>query len=110
MPEEVPEVVGLVDVPVVVVGAEVGVDVGVEVGVGVDVGVDVGVPDVGLEVPEEVSEEVSEAPPELVGSFPTQLESEPELIVNGAELAVVPVLSRRVRPMDVPAAMFTVHV
>lgn len=34
----------------------------------------------------------------------------PGLMVNGAEEAVVPVLSRMVRPTEVPAAILTTHV
>lgn len=39
-----------------------------------------------------------------------QAEEDPGLIVNAADCAMAPVLSRRVRPMEVPAAMFAVHV
>jgi len=41
-------------------------------------------------------------PPEDAEFLPTQLLSLPELIEKAAELAVAPVLSRRVKPMDVP--------
>jgi len=49
-------------------------------------------------------------PLEDAGLFPTQLESGPSLILKGADEAVVPVLSRTVRPICVPAAIFTSHV
>jgi hypothetical protein len=51
------------------------------------------------------------AEPALVeGVLPTQLESVPLLMVKGADCATKPELSRRLRPIDVPAAMLTVHV
>lgn len=37
-------------------------------------------------------------------------EEEPPWTVKGAEFWVAPVLSRRVRPREVPAVMLTVHV
>jgi len=40
----------------------------------------------------------------------TQAEEAPGLIVNAADCAMAPVLSRRVSPMEVPAAMLAVHV
>jgi hypothetical protein len=46
----------------------------------------------------------------LEGVLPTQLESVPLLMVKGADCATKPELSRRLRPIDVPAAMLTVHV
>jgi hypothetical protein len=39
-----------------------------------------------------------------------QAEEDPGLIVNAADCAMAPVLSRRVRPIKVPAAMLAVHV
>jgi len=45
-------------------------------------------------------------PAELV----KQLLEDPALMVKGAEEAVVPILSRMVRPMEVPAAMLVGHV
>jgi len=61
-----------------------------------------------LEAPLALPAEVLAAevdPAELV----KQLE-DPELMVNGAEEAVAPVLSRMVRPTEVPASMLVAHV
>jgi len=51
-----------------------------------------------------------EPEPEEVGFFPIQLVSDPLLMVNGADCAVVPVESRMVRPMDTPPAILAIHV
>jgi len=52
-----------------------------------------------------------EEPATLLEPLPvTQAEEAPGLIVNAADCAMAPVLSRRVSPMEVPAAMLAVHV
>jgi len=64
----------------------------------------------GAALPELLDPDAEEPPEaELPPPF-KQLVSDPPLIVNGAEEAVVPVLSRMVRPMEVPAAMSVFHV
>jgi hypothetical protein len=54
---------------------------------------------------DELDPDAEELPPPF-----KQLVSDPELIENAAEEAVAPVLSRMVRPMEVPAAMSVFHV
>lgn len=50
--------------------------------------------------------------PEAVEMLPVLVKHAllPELIVKGADSAVVPVLSRMVRPIEVPAAILVLHV
>lgn len=49
-------------------------------------------------------------PAEVETAWPTQVVSVPLLTVKGADWATKPLLSRSVRPMDVPTATFTFHV
>jgi len=88
-------------VPGVVAVAAVVLRVVVVLALGVVAPAVVGVEEVPLEVVLE---------PEAVELWPTQLVSEPALMVKGAEDAVAPVWSRMVRPMDVPASMLATHV
>jgi len=53
---------------------------------------------------------VEDPPALLLGSFPTQLVSDPDWTVKGADWAVAPVESRRVRPREVLGSTFTIQV
>jgi len=102
--EVVDAVAGLAVVPggVVPAGVVAGVVPGVVPGVvaGVVPGVVVAPAVVGEVAPPVVAG--AEAPPEEEGFLPTQLVSGPPLTVKGADWATAPLLSRRVRPREVP--------
>jgi hypothetical protein len=59
--------------------------------------------------PAAVEEPAAEEPEAALVDLPMQ-DEDPELMVKAADDAVVPVLSRIVNPMDVPAAMSVAHV
>lgn len=108
------EVAGLVEVvdSAVVVGFVVGAGAAVVAGV-VAAGVEAEeagelAPAGALEAPPAGVDPAPEPEPWL--DPPIQLVLEPELMEKAADCAVAPVLSRRVKPMEVPAAISVVHV